>query len=402
MLLRASLCALLLIPSAVAARGGPPDPYPDDQPLFVIDQNNLGQYRERLSEGHAAMLERYPSFRIPVYPSRPAFTAPDWFHQATRANVERGARLTADGNGVIDARRGLPFPDPKSALEVLWNHKLTWRGKAWRRTYMQANVTAGGAFEPIRVTETVLDRYQAEDYAGEPIIQYFLQEVTAPPRLAGTLLLVHETLNQVEQPRLAWTYNPGQRRVRRAPNVAYDNPATASDGLRTADQLYGFNGSPDRYDWHLIGKKRLIVPYNAYRLLDGRLSSRDLIRPGHLAPEHLRYEEHEVYIIEGRLKSGQRHIYAKRRLYVDAASFQVLAADHWDGLGQLWRVAEIHTVVFPEAGAMRPGVDVVYDLKNGRYAALGLMHEETRGFEAFDTLPLAAFAPDSLRRQGVR
>ncbi|MDW8478717.1 MAG: DUF1329 domain-containing protein [Xanthomonadales bacterium] len=399
---RPLLSLLALVPALALARGGPPDPFPEDRPLLVITAAELGEHRERLTLGHQAMLERYPSFALPVYPSRPAARFPAWFEEATRANVGRGARLTPDGNGVVGALRGLPFPEPQSALEVLWNHKLTWRGKAWRRSYAQVNVTASGAFEPIRVTETVLDRYQAEDYGGEPIIQYFLQEVTAPPRLAGTLLLVHETLNQVAQPRLAWTYNPGQRRVRRAPQVAYDNPATASDGLRTADQLYGFNGSPDRYEWRLIGRQSLVVPYNAYRLLSGERTLKDLVRPGHLNPEHLRYEEHPVWVIEGTLRSGQRHIYARRRLYVDAASFQVLAADHWDGFGNLWRVAEIHTVVFPEAEAMRPGVDVVYDLKNGRYAALGLASEEPRAYEAFDRLPLSAFAPDALRRQGVR
>jgi hypothetical protein len=396
------LCGLLGCVAAQAqTRGGPPDPFPEDRPVLRVDASNMAEHADRLSEGHKAMLMRYPSFHMNVYESRPAFVAPEWFHEATRANVQRGVRLTEDGNGVIDARRGLPFPEPKSALEVLWNHKLTWRGKAWRRTYVQANVTAAGAYTPIRVTETVLDRYQAEDYAGEAVIQYFLQEVSSPPSLAGTLLLVHETLNQREQPRLAWTYNPGQRRVRRAPNVAYDNPGQASDGLRTADQLYMFNGSPDRYDWTLIGRRPMLVPYNAYRLVSGELRYADVLMPGHLNPEHLRYEEHEVWIIEGTVKSGFRHIYAKRRLYVDAASFQVLMADHWDGQGTLWRVGEIHTLVYPEIPAMRPGVDVVYDLKNGRYAALGLTNEEG-GLEHFDTLPLAGFSPDALRRAGVR
>ena len=60
------------------------------------------------------------------------------------------------------------------------------------------------------------------------ILLYFFQEVEAPARLAGNILLVHETLDQTAQQRQAWIYNPGQRRVRRAPNVAYDNPGTAS------------------------------------------------------------------------------------------------------------------------------------------------------------------------------
>ena len=87
----------------------------------------------------------------------------------------------------------------------------------------------------------------------------------APARLAGGVLLVHETLNAKAAPRQAWVYNPGQRRVRRAPNVAYDNPGTASDGLRTNDMTDMFNGAMDRFSWTLVGKKEMYIPYNAYK-----------------------------------------------------------------------------------------------------------------------------------------
>jgi hypothetical protein len=105
-------------------------------------------------------------------------------------------------------------------------------------------------------------------------ILYFKQAVTAPARLAGGILLVHESMNQVKQPRDAWLYNPGQRRVRRAPQVAYDNPGHRADNMRTSDQLDMFNGAPDRYDWKLVGKREIYVPYNAYKLQDPRSSSR--------------------------------------------------------------------------------------------------------------------------------
>ena len=94
-------------------------------------------------------------------------------------------------------------------------------------------------------------------------ILLFKQTVTAPARLAGGILLVHESLDQVKKPRDAWLYNPGQRRVRRAPQVAYDNPGTAADNMRTSDQLDMFNGAPDKYDWKLVGKREIYVPYNA-------------------------------------------------------------------------------------------------------------------------------------------
>ena len=54
-------------------------------------------------------------------------------------------------------------------------------------------------------------------------------------------------MDQVKEHRNAWLYNPGQRRVRRAPNVAYDNPGVGSDGMRTNDQFDMFNGALDRF-----------------------------------------------------------------------------------------------------------------------------------------------------------
>ena len=94
---------------------------------------------------------------------------------------------------------------------------------------------------------------------------FFKQRVTAPSRLAGNVLLVHDSLDQVKEPRQAWIYNAGQRRVRRAPQVAYDGPGTASDGMRTTDNFDMFSGAPDRYDWKLIGKKELYIPTTVTR-----------------------------------------------------------------------------------------------------------------------------------------
>ena len=113
-----------------------------------------------------------------------------------------------------------------------------------------------GVYSVEGITEEELDN----------VIIYFKQRVAAPARLAGEVLLVHETMDQNKEHRRAWLYNPGQRRVRRAPNVAFDNPRTASDGLATSDQFDLYNGSPERYTWELVGKREIYVPYNAYKL----------------------------------------------------------------------------------------------------------------------------------------
>lgn len=219
--------------------------------------------------------------------------------------------------------------------------------------------------------------------------------------MAGNVLLVHETLNQVKEPRAAWVYNPGQRRVRRAPNVAYDNPGTAADSLRTSDQFDMFNGAPDRYDWKLVGKKEMYIPYNNYLLHSDKLKYKDILTPLHVNPEYLRYELHRVWIVEATLREGSRHLYKKRTFYIDEDSWQIMAADNYDNRDQLWRVSEAHSINYYEVPTFWTTLETHYDLQSGRYLALGLDNES----EMYDfgiTRTDQDYSPGALRRAGRR
>jgi hypothetical protein len=230
---------------------------------------------------------------------------------------------------------------------------------------------------------------------------YFKQTVTGPARLAGGILLVHETLDQVKKPRDAWLYNPGQRRVRRAPQVAYDNPGTAADNMRTTDQLDLFNGAPDRYDWKLVGKREVFVPYNSYRLQDPKLKNKDILTPLHMNPEHLRYELHRVWVVEATLRPGERHIYKKRVFYIDEDSWSALVVDQYDNRDQLWRVSEGHAMNFYNVPLTWTAAEVHTDLQAGRYLVMGLFNE-SRPHDFNLKRTEADFTADALRVEGVR
>ena len=380
------------------------DPFGADQPLFTITAANLKEHADRLTPGQIAMLERYPdTWRMPVYPTRRSASLPQRIYDQTIENATR-ATLTPDGNGVIDAAEGIPFPIPQNGLEAVWNHLLRYRGRSLQRETAQVTPTAGGAYTEVRLDEVALYIYSQPGATITSIdnrLAYFLQTVTAPPRLAGTILLVHETLNQKAEPRQAWTYNPGQRRVRRAPNIAYDNPGTASDGQRTSDQLDMFNGAPDRYDWRLVGRREFYVPYNNYRLHSDSLAHDQIIRAGHIDPAYTRYELHRVWEVEATLKQGVSHIYARRRFFIDEDSWQIVVADHYDGRDQLWRVSEAYTINYYENPLLWETLLCVYDLQNGRYLAFGLNNQ--LGIDRFEIgLEPADFTPDALRRRGRR
>jgi hypothetical protein len=380
------------------------DPFAADKPLFSIDGANAERYKAHLTPGQMALLKRYPTWKMNVYPTRRSAAYPEAHYKETVANATR-AKLAPGGNGVIGTTGGVPFPIPRDGLEAIWNTMLRYKGDTYAMDWSQAAVTRDGAYTPVRF-EYEYDFHYGNLARGEKgrepnKLAHFLQTVTAPARLAGQILLVHETVDQVKEPRSAWTYNPGQRRVRLAPNVAYDNPGTAADGLRTNDDFNMFNGATDRYHWKLIGKQELYVPYNSYKLSGNTLKMADVLRPGHINPEHARYELHRVWVVEATLKEGMSHIYARRVFYIDEDSWIVMATDKYDGRGELWRVSEQHSINFYDIPMAYGTIEVHHDLQSGRYLAMGLRNEEPKVYERIQR-SAADFTPAGLRGVGTR
>jgi hypothetical protein len=381
-----------------------PDPFPGDEPLFTITAANAKEYDAKLTAGAKALLAKYPqTYKMIVYPTRRSASFPERTYTYTKTNATN-CKLIADGDGIENCAEGIPFPIPQNAYEVIWNHKLKYKGVAVQRWANQVAPTASGAYSVVRLREELLGLYYKPGNTTENInnvLIYFFQVVEGPARLAGNVLLVHETLNQAKQARQAWVYNPGQRRVRRAPNVAYDNPGTASDGLRTNDMTDMFNGALDRFDWELVGKKEMYVPYNSYTAHSDKTKIADLIRPGHLNPDKMRYELHRVWVVEAKLKAGKRHINSRRTFYVDEDSWGILALDHYDARGQLWRVSEAPSINYYDQPTFWSTIEVHNDLQSGRYIA-GLLDNEEKTYDfAFQTSP-EDFSPASLRKRGIR
>jgi len=382
-----------------------PDPYESDKPLYTVTAGNMNQYAGKLTEGHKKLLQTYKStFKMNVYPTHRSAAAPQRIYDATK-RIATTAELAKGGNGVVKAGEGIPFPIPKSGVEVFWNHVLRYRGDVIVRNIGQAPVYPDGTYTMVKFRDDTMAAYSLPGATSENlqnVIAYFIQETVAPARYVGEVLLVQETLDQSLENRRAWVYNPGQRRVRRAPNVAFDNPGTNADNLRTSDQFDMYNGSPQRYDWTLVGKKELLVPYNAYKLNSNKLKYGDILKKNHINPDLARYELHRVWVVDSKLKQGQNHLYSRRTLYVDEDSWQILAVDCYDGRGLLYRVQEGHVINFYEVPAVWTVLETVYDLSNGRYLALGLDNEEPRSRDFSQKRTTADYQPAVLQRRGVR
>jgi len=382
------------------------NPFKDEQPKFVITAQNAEQYKDKLTAGQMAMFKRYPeTYKIRVFPTHRSVAVPDEIYEAAKKSA-LNTELVEGGNGLANFTdsRYYAFPIPKNGLEVIWNHITRYLGGNVRRNIVLATPQTNGSYTMVHFEDEVafpLGMTDLDPERAKNALLFFKQRVTAPSRLAGNVLLVHDSLDQVKEPRQAWIYNAGQRRVRRAPQVAYDGPGTASDGMSTTDNFDMFSGAPDRYDWKLIGKKELYIPYNSYEIASSDLKYDQIIKAGHVNQDLARYELHRVWEIEATLKSGERNIYAKRRFFVDEDSWTIVQSELYDGRGQLWRVGEAHSLQYYQHKVPAYAFGALYDIISGRYIASGMSNEE-KPHEFGYRASARDFTPAALRNAGVR
>jgi hypothetical protein len=381
----------------------PPNPFPNDKPQFTVNAGNAAQYDAKLLDGYKQLMKLYPTYHMNVYQSRRTCSLPEYVYAAIKNNATV-ADLTPDGDGVTGGIMGVPFPIPTNAMDIVWNKKLGFRNFKVTRQFAAAPVQRNGSFNLITVQDEAILRWsdpskkRAEDLNNVALL--YIANTIAPARLAGNVILVHESLNAAADPRKAWSYNPGTRRVRRAPDIAYDNPGTNTDAMSTSDAFDGFNGAMDRYNWTVKDRSVKFIAYNDYDAMNTKYA--DLVKPSHLNQDRVRYEAHRVWNVEATLKPGARHIYARRVMHLDEDAQIVSAAENYDGRGQLWRFQEVHVANMYHVPACNGGAELVYDLLDGRYLALSMRNEEPPVNYFADELNEARYTPEAIRTLGVR
>lgn len=381
-----------------------PGPYADEKPLFVVTAQNMAQYADRLSEGQKALFKKYPAtFRMPVYPSHRDFRYPDKVLANVRENAVH-AEITPDGAGVRGVYNGPGFPFPKTGLELFWNHITS--SKTWQEiavfdqavVYPDGNIAWGRVdYQIISAADSI--KTSRKDWNG--VSSYFNVKTLLPERDKGSIIVGFEHWNYADKPRQAWQYNPGTRRVRQLPSFGFDMPQ-GPGGFRTVDDDHLFNGSPERYDWKVLEKKEIYIPYNAYKLNDPKFKYANMLTKGHINPDLMRYELHRVWVLEATLKPGMRHQYAKRVMYLDEDSWNAVMADNYDARGQLWREAMMNFYYAYELQGFYPGIAVFHDLQSGAYMADRLTNEQ-KSAPKLNTGELSEsdFTPDAARQKGL-
>jgi len=381
----------------------PPNPFAGDQPKFTVNAGNMGQYADKLLEGYKQLMKLYPTYKMNVYQSRRTCSLPEYVYSAIKNNATVGD-LTSDGDGVTGAIMGVPFPIASNGMEIVWNKKLGFRNFKVTRQFAAAPVQRNGSFSLITVQDEAILRWsypskkRAEDLNNVSIL--YIANTIAPARLAGNVILVQESLNAAVDPRKAWSYNPGTRRVRRAPDISYDNPGTNTDAMSTSDAFDGFNGAMDRYNWTVKGRSVKFISYNDYDAINTKYA--DFVKPSHLNQDRVRYEPHRVWTVEADLKPGSRHVYARRVMHLDEDAQIVDAAENYDGRGQLWRFQEVQLANYYHVPTCGGASEIVYDLLDGRYLALSMRNEEPPVNYFADELQESRYTPEAIRTLGVR
>jgi hypothetical protein len=387
-------------PGFVPGSGRRPDPFAAERPLFSIDARNLEAHAARLTEGTKALLRKHPSFRVDVYPAHRTVAFPGFVTRNTIAQAAT-ARTANGGLSLEGARAAYPFPIPKTGYEAMWNHLVRFSAVCDRRRIFAWYVEPSGR-AILSSSAHLLESYPYWDEAQPDTNTYFRLRIAydGPPRRAGEGLMLIDPVDYVRRGRRGWQYLPGQRRVRLAPDLAYDTPNSATAGAQTFDDALLFNGKMDRYAFTLLGKREVYVPYNVYRAVYESTAA-ELLKPGFLDPDRVRWELHRVWVVEATLLPGKRHVYARRVFYLDEDSWAALASDQYDARGRLWRVGM--AFMAPSYDVPAPWADpfLHYDLVSGAYAINGwpgatgwLRHVPCEGE--------GEWSPDALAGAGIR
>ncbi|WP_027856560.1 DUF1329 domain-containing protein [Marinobacterium jannaschii] len=380
-----------------------PNPHADDKAQFTITAANMDQYAAKLPEAAKAMFKAYPdTFKMNVYPTRRTAAYPQTFYDAIARDAVT-AKLTRGGDAVEGVWGAVPFPIPTNGHEVIWNHLLRYTG-VYREASVGENLvyTNGSNLQydfKLDIHHTFHDPNVSEKDRKGGVLWKYSSTMSKPARDAGEGILAMDNINFADNPRKAWIYDPGERRVRRAPNMGFDTPDRA---LNVFDDYELYSGSPERYDFKLIGKKEMYIPYNNNEVNSPRHDVSTALTPGFINADLLRYELHRVWVVEATVKNGHRHVYAKRRFYVDEDTWNIMVTDKYDGNGNLWRVGFSYPVVAAEMPLTGGGSYVHVDLKkNGYYLAFTSLGKGRKGTDFSQTPPKASYyTAGALRRRG--
>lgn len=398
-------------PGSSPGESKPVDPYPGEKPLFSITNQNLDQYADKLTVGTKVLFKRFPEYRIDVYPTHRSFgSLTDAQSKAALANANNPQCSTSpDGVGLRGCWGATPFPIPKTGYEAMWNaltHQVGTYTTRMRSYFVDSSgsqimTNDGELFSDYPYWDQKVTPYQG---AGETYYR-FITKTVAPSRDAGQKTLIWYPLAAETEAQRTWSYTTGQRRTRLAPELSYDTPAASLSGAMNYDEIGLFAGRMDRFDFKLVGRQEMYVPYNQYKYLSMKTS--DVLGKQFVNPEAVRWELHRVWVVKATRKAGVRHIAAERNFYIDEDSWTLMASDATDDAGKVFRVGLSNTTNqylrrADGTAGMWNSVVTTYDLNKGQYLMSSMVNDPECYLKMTEAKPDYTYRSESMAGTGVR
>ena len=342
-----------------------------EQPLFVVDASNADKYADKLTPGQIALLKTNKGYTMPVYPTHRTCGMPDFVEQNTKSAAGK-AKIGKDGWSLETAvLPSVPFPVPTKGIEAMWNWLLHYEG-------MGRDYPAGLTYLSPRAGDAnpIVTRWRAHYFSPwarkgqfsttdfQSLVAGAYYTYVQPIALAGQATVSRQYYDKQMD---TFYYFPGQRRVRRMPTYAYDTPLMGYENQYAVDQTWIFNGNPDRFDWKIVGKKEVYVPYNSFDMQRFNAKISEAVGERAVNPAMRRYELHRVWEIEGTVKAGLRHSTPKKTIYLDEDTWMATVGDDYDAQGRLWKHKENYIAPQWEVGVCGINSYVQSDLVTGRY-----------------------------------
>jgi len=379
----------------------PTEIFTAEKPRFQVTAKNMTEHAALLSDGTKALLQKYPdSFRLDVYPTHRTAAAPQRVYDNVAKNATR-CETRDGGYSISGCIGGTPFPIPKDGVEVMWNFLMRVEAPSIEYRFKNIVGNADGSHTLATRNEIAFQYPQyyedatPENWSGEYAMFRF--NTLEPPFKAGESLVIRDSIDQ-KNARQAWQYLVGQRRVRRAPTVSYDTPDFVASGANYFDEVQGFFGSLDRFEWKLIGKQEMLIPYNNNGLIGAKLG--DAIARHHLNPDHVRWEKHRVWVVEATVASGKRHAVPKRRYYLDEDTWLIALVDGYDAEDKLWRTTQVTPFVVPSIPATLMKTATVFNLQAGTMSVIQALNDED--FKVVPRKPETYFTGDAVAAEASR
>lgn len=401
---------MTVLPAGLQPNDYVPELFPEEQPVLIIDATNVDQHAGRLSEAVVQMFKKYDGFKIKVYPTHRTAAAPQYVYDNTARNVGTAVFSQEDPVGgrfgFENAFGGVPFPIPSNSnpltagAQIIWNHLTKWLGYQYsiaNQGWVVSNGDLAVSFEALTVYQLpYFDPHGSLATFKNYRLQNLWANFSGPPNLVGQELLIYFSTSPAHVPQQAWQLLNGQGRVRRAPEISFDTPASESDDICAYDEFYGFEGSIEKYDWRCLGKKEMYIPYNNNGLFAA--SPQEALLEHFTNPDLVRWELHRCWVVEATLHPGERNVLARRLAYIDEDTWTIGVIDGWDENNNIVKATMLYNYCRPDLPGVVNGNTVIHNLQTDDYVALNgpWNQKEKSTFLFLKNIPASTFDPQAM------